>query len=116
MGSAARDFWELKNNGRLNSGNYLLEIDQLNEIKWAEYLELFDDANIYQTWAYGKFQTGGNKISHLVLKLDGKVVALSQARILILPFFNRGIAYIFFGPLWKLKNGIYDRHILQEFL
>ncbi|MGE5411341.1 MAG: lipid II:glycine glycyltransferase FemX [Clostridiales bacterium] len=96
-----------------NSSQYSIEIDEVDQNAWSEYLELFDDANIYQTWAYGKYSLGGKNLSHIVIKCSGNVIALSQARIVSLPFIHRGIAYIFWGPVWKIKNAYYDTNILQ---
>ena len=48
---------------------------------WYGLLRQFDDANIYQTWAYGLVRNGRQNISHLVLKEQGSVVAIAQCRI-----------------------------------
>ena len=41
--------------------------------EWSQMLDLFDDANIYQTWSYGAVRWGRKNLSHLVLKRNGEV-------------------------------------------
>ena len=83
---------------------YTTEIDSISEPEWYEALQNFDDANIYQTWAYGAALCGPRNISHLILKKDGEIVAIAQARIAKLPHVNMGIAYIRWGPLWRRRG------------
>lgn len=80
---------------------YVSEVDTVDDRKWYEILEGFDDSNIYQTWAYGAVTSGRRNLSHLILKKDGAIVAVAQARIAKLPFVNVGIAYVPWGPLWR---------------
>lgn len=91
---------KLKENRGLSSG-YASEVDAVDESHWSEVLARFDDANIYQTWSYDEVRAGRENISHLVLKKDGNVVALAQARIMKLPVLSAGIAYVRWGPLWR---------------
>jgi len=30
-----------------------VEVDRVDAAEWSHMLDLFDDANIYQTWSYG---------------------------------------------------------------
>ena len=87
----------------LGSG-YVSEIDTVDERAWCEILEQFDDANIYQTWSYAAVRCGRQNTSHLLLKEKGDIVAVAQSRIVKLPFIDVGIAYIRWGPLWRLRN------------
>jgi hypothetical protein len=66
-------------------------------------LDLFDDANLYQTWSYGGVRWGEQNLSHLVLKRAGQVLGLAQVRIVRPTRFKFGMAYLRWGPL-------YDRH------
>ncbi|MGE5350839.1 MAG: lipid II:glycine glycyltransferase FemX [Acidobacteriota bacterium] len=97
-------------------GKITLEVDQVDLNEWESNLEKFEDASLYQTRAYGRYFTGGKNLSHLVLKRNGEVVALSQARILTVPFLQRGMAYIFWGPVWKRKGVLPDKRILSDIL
>jgi chitin disaccharide deacetylase len=82
------------------SPGYSSEVDTIDERAWCQILEQFDDANIYQTWSYDEVRCGRDQISHLLLKKNGDVVAVAQARIVTLPLVKAGIAYVRWGPLW----------------
>ena len=45
-----------------------VEVDRATSAEWSEMLDLFDDANIYQTSAYGEVRWGEKNLSRLVLK------------------------------------------------
>jgi lipid II:glycine glycyltransferase (peptidoglycan interpeptide bridge formation enzyme) len=83
---------------------YTAEVETLDEQSWARALLLFDDANIYQTWAYNQVTSGRRRISHLVLRLNGDIVALAQVRISRLPLLPAGIAYVRWGPVWCRRD------------
>jgi hypothetical protein len=80
---------------------YTSEIDTVDEKTWCQILQEFDDANIYQTWSYASVARGGRNLSHLILKKQGTLAAVAQARIAKVPFLNIGIAYIRWAPLWR---------------
>lgn len=84
--------------------SFVAEVDSVDEATWTGYLEQFDDANIYQTWTYDEVRCGRENISHIVLKKDGVVAGLAQARIAKLPLLNAGVAYVRWAPIWK-KHG-----------
>jgi hypothetical protein len=87
-------------NQRALQSGYAVEVDLANEQSWCEILRQFDDANLYQTWAYAAVISGRRNLSHLVLRHEGKIVAVAQARIARLPLVNLGVAYVRWGPLW----------------
>ena len=80
---------------------YVAEVDAVDESAWSSLLDQFEDANLYQTWSYDEVRAGRAKISQLVLKKDGVVVAVAQARIMKVPVMNAGIAYVRWGPVWR---------------
>ncbi len=80
---------------------YTSEVDTVDERRWCEILQEFDDASIYQTWSYAAVIGGRRNMSHLILRENGDIAAVAQARIARLPFINVGIAYIRWGPLWR---------------
>jgi hypothetical protein len=82
------------------AAGYTSEIDGVDEQTWCHLLQEFDDANLYQTWSYASVLSGRRSMSHLILRRNGDVAAIAQARITRLPFINLGIAYIQWGPLW----------------
>jgi len=83
---------------------YKVEVDLVDEQEWYNALQLFDDANLYQTWAYGTVMSGRSNISHLVLRRQGAVVAVAQARIAKIPVIPAGMAYILWGPVWRRRG------------
>lgn len=83
---------------------YHAEIDNITSDEWTDCLQLFDDATIYQTWAYGVSRWGHNNVKHIVLKKDGRTVAATQMRLISVPFSQCGIAYVGWGPLWKFHD------------
>jgi lipid II:glycine glycyltransferase (peptidoglycan interpeptide bridge formation enzyme) len=64
-------------------------------------LDLFDDANIYQTAAYGEVRWGEKSLSRLVLRKDGEVMGMAQLRIIRPTPLRFGMAYLRWGPLWE---------------
>src|SRR4051812_11443574 len=86
------------------AGKYTVHVDQVTESEWAELLTRFDDASIYQSWSYGAVCWNKKQLSHLVLKENGTTVAMAQIRVLRIPLLSKGIAYLRWGPLYKLHG------------
>jgi lipid II:glycine glycyltransferase (peptidoglycan interpeptide bridge formation enzyme) len=103
---------------------YTYEVNRVDEREWCALLEQFDDANIYQTWSHAAVISGLRNLSHIVVKNNGEVVAIAQARIAKAPWLRVGIAYIRWGPLWKRADAEVNaehfrqalRAIRQEFV
>jgi lipid II:glycine glycyltransferase (peptidoglycan interpeptide bridge formation enzyme) len=81
-----------------------VEVDRTTPAEWSTMLELFDDANIYQTYAYGEVRWGGKNLSHLVLKADGEVFGIAQLRIVRPTPLKFGMAYLRWGPLCERRG------------
>lgn len=94
--------------------NYSVEVDSIQKDAWNDAFERFNDANIYQTWSYDQIRCGNDKISHLILRKNGAMVAMAQARIAKIPGLNAGIAYVRWGPLWRLKETETEMEIFQQ--
>src|SRR5215831_4913394 len=93
--------------------DYKVEVDNVTESEWSSLLDQFDDANIYQTWAYGAVRWQEKNLSHLILKQGGQIVAIAQLRIMRparLPF---GIAYLRWGPLFQKRGRELSPEILH---
>jgi len=88
--------------------NWRVEVDQAPSALWSELLDLFDDANIYQTHAYGSVRWGEKNLSRIVLKRSGEVVAIAQLRIVRPTPLKFGIAYLRWGPLWERRARTLD--------
>jgi len=85
---------------------YRVSVDETPEDEWNALLPLFDDASIYQTWAYGAVRWGEKQLSHLVLRKNAAVVGMAQVRVIRVPLIGSGIAYIRWGPLYRLRGSI----------
>jgi lipid II:glycine glycyltransferase (peptidoglycan interpeptide bridge formation enzyme) len=78
---------------------YQVEVDRQTATSWTELLDLFTDANLYQTWAYGAVRWGQKNLSHLVIRKEGEVLSIAQLRIVRPVRLRFGIAYLRWGPL-----------------
>jgi len=67
-------------------------------------LDLFDDANIYQTSEYGGVRWGEKNLSRIVLKRDSEVRGMAQLRIIRPTPLKFGMAYLRWGPLWERRG------------
>jgi len=76
-----------------------VEVDRATPEEWSAMLDLFYDANLYQTWSYGAVRWGRKNLSHLVLKRNDEVLGMAQLRIIRPTRFNFGMAYLRWGPL-----------------
>jgi len=74
-------------------------------------LDLFDDANIYQTSAYGGVRWGEKNLSRIVLKRDGEVLGMAQLRIIKPTPLKFGMAYLRWGPLWERRGQPLDPEV-----
>jgi hypothetical protein len=95
------------------SAAYSVEVDQVNEQEWSELLTQFDDASIYQTWAYGAVCWARSQLSHFVLKRGDKIVAAAQLRLVRVPVVRTGIAYVRWAPLWRRRGEPVDVGIFK---
>src|SRR5579863_1908625 len=84
---------------RLLDPVWQVEVDRATPAEWSAMLDLFCDANLYQTWSYGAVRWGRKSLSHLVLKRNGEVFGMAQLRIIRPTRFNFGMAYLRWGPL-----------------
>jgi hypothetical protein len=78
---------------------WLVEVDRATPAEWSANLDLFNDANLYQTWSYGAIRWGRKNLSHLVLKRNGEILGMAQLRVIRPTRFNFGMAYLRWGPL-----------------
>jgi lipid II:glycine glycyltransferase (peptidoglycan interpeptide bridge formation enzyme) len=83
---------------------------------WHNSIREFKDANIYQTWNFAAFAQNERFVKHLALYENQNVIGLAQVRFRTVPILNRGIAYIFNGPIWQKRNQENDIQILSDIL
>src|SRR3954471_14314282 len=93
---------------------FTVSVDQMEEPNWNKIVPLFADSSIYQTWAYGAVCWGEKQLSHLLLKRGAEVVAAAQLRLVRLPVVNKGVAYLRWGPLWRLRGQQIESGVLDE--
>jgi lipid II:glycine glycyltransferase (peptidoglycan interpeptide bridge formation enzyme) len=91
-----------------------VEIDRCTADEWSGMLDLFSDASIYQTWAYGEIHWGRKSLSHLVLRRAGEVVGMAQLRIVRPTRFNFGMAYLRWGPLCERRGKTIDSEVVKR--
>jgi lipid II:glycine glycyltransferase (peptidoglycan interpeptide bridge formation enzyme) len=96
------------------TNGYRVEVDTVDKDTWHRIVNDFSDANLYQTWAYDEIRFGSKKMSHLIVKKDDKIVAAVQVRIVRVPIIKAGIAYVFWGPLWKPRNSESNPDIFRQ--
>lgn len=89
-----------------------VEVDHATSIEWSRMLDLFEDANLYQTWSYGGIRWGTKNLSHLVLKRNDELVAMAQIRIIRPTMLKFGMAYLRWGPLCQRRGRELDEDIL----
>jgi hypothetical protein len=98
------------------TGSFTISVDQIGEHDWNTLLPTFADASIYQTWAYGVVCWGEKQLSHLLLKCGAEIVAAAQLRLVRLPVVNKGVAYLRWGPLWRLRGQPIEPGVLDQML
>jgi lipid II:glycine glycyltransferase (peptidoglycan interpeptide bridge formation enzyme) len=114
--------------GKASPTVWRVEADQTtSSSEWAWMLDLFDDANIYQTWSYGAVRWGIENLSHLVLKRNDEVVGIAQLRIVRPTSLKFGMAYLRWGPicqrrgselepevLTRMADALYDEYVIKR--
>jgi len=93
---------------------YSVEVDTVDKDTWYQIIHDFSDASIYQTWSYDEIRFGRKRMSHLIVKKDSNIVAAAQVRIVKIPIIKTGIAYVYWGPLWKRKNTETDTDVFRQ--
>ena len=94
--------------------SYTAEVDSSSAESWYIHLDRFADANLYQTWDWGLTFSGARRISNLVLKKTGEIVAIAQVRLFPAGPLKGGIAFARWGPLWQPKIGSTDVEVFRQ--
>jgi lipid II:glycine glycyltransferase (peptidoglycan interpeptide bridge formation enzyme) len=98
----------------MRTPEWQVEVDRWTPDEWSQMLDLFNDANVYQTWSYGQVRWGRRSLSHLVLKRDGEVVGMAQLRIVRPTRFNFGMAYLRWGPMCERRGTPLDSEVITR--
>ncbi len=81
---------------------------------WDEVVGTFEDANLYQTWAYDGVRADRRRMAHMILRRNGAAVAAAQTRIMRVPGTRSGIAYVRWGPMWRSTGVAEDREVFRQ--
>jgi lipid II:glycine glycyltransferase (peptidoglycan interpeptide bridge formation enzyme) len=87
---------------------------QCGEAEWDSILERFDDASLYQTYAYGVARAGRGNLVHILVKEGDKILAAGQAWTRRIPVLGEDIAYMPWGPMIRLKNSEMSRKTMVD--
>jgi len=96
------------------SSEWQVEVDRVTPAEWSAMLDLFEDGNFYQTFAYGAVRWGQKNLSRLVLKRKGEIVAIAQLRIVRPANLRLGMAYLRWGPIIQRRGTDLQSEIVQR--
>jgi lipid II:glycine glycyltransferase (peptidoglycan interpeptide bridge formation enzyme) len=85
-------------------GELRVQVDSFDSETWHKALQSFRDANIYNTWHYEIAVHPKSRVSRILLTKSGSLVGAVQARIIRVPVLGRGLAFIRWGPMWKVRG------------
>jgi hypothetical protein len=91
---------------------YTAEVDAVTPSAWSDQITRFRDANLYQFWNDG----ASNRVSHLLLKREGALVACAQARVFGFPLVPGGIVHLLWGPLWRSVSSVPEAEVFEHML
>ncbi len=97
-----------------NEMRWETECRQLDHDEWDAVVSRFQDANLFQTWAYAAARWGEKRMSHLLLKDAAGVVGAAQVVLIKLPGLRGGLAYVKWGPLWKAYGRETNPRVFRE--
>ncbi len=93
--------------------DYSVQVDRTSESEWSALLDQFDDASLYQTWAYGAVRWGDSRVSRLVLRRRGEPVAMAQVLVLRPLPLRLGMAQLRWGPVCERKGSKLDLEVVE---
>jgi hypothetical protein len=96
------------------SPSFSVEFDRITDSDWYCIIDEFEDANIYQTWAYASTLTVRGRVGSMILRKNGEIAAAALIRITKAPLVRAGIAYVMFGPMWRRRGIPVDLQVLQQ--
>lgn len=97
-------------------GAYAVETGPIDQDTWTSLVERFDDAVLMQTWTYGAVRWREDNLSRVVLKRDGEVVSVAQSVIVKVPFLGACMAYVKWGPLWRIRGKEIDIEVFRQMI
>lgn len=91
-----------------------VQTGRIKRFEWDSLLDLFDDADLCQTWAYGAARWGSSRLGHLIVRQSGRVVGAAQIARIGPPVPRLGMAYVKWGPLWRRRGAESNVDILRH--
>jgi len=95
------------------SASLTVEIDRVDRDGWYAVLDGFDDANVFQTWDFGRIAHPNRTLSHMILRRDGRPVAAAQVLVQQVRGIG-GLALAMWGPMWQPRGQRPDPAVFQE--
>lgn len=89
-----------------------VEIDSVTAAAWPDVVGTFADASLYQLWIDGN----SHDVSRVLVKKEDAVVGAAEVRLFTVPLVRGGIAYIFWGPLWRSRSSEPDPEVFRQVL
>ena len=96
------------------SSSYDVRVEDVNKNEWCDLLQLFSDSSIYQTWSHGVNRWGEKNLSRIILYKNDEVLAMTLVGIKKLPILKGGIATVYWGPMWRIKDRPADYAVLNK--
>ena len=90
---------------------YQIEVDRVDRNSWDQVITQFDDASIYQTWAWGAVRS---VVSHIVIRTGEVLLGCCQVEIRVLPLVGLGVADIIWGPLFMSREHLFESDTLVQ--
>lgn len=78
------------------AAGFSAEVDGVDVSAWHDRVAAFGDGSLYQLWQ----EDHARDASRLLLKHGADVVGAAEVRLYTVPMTHRGIAYVFWGPVW----------------
>jgi len=93
---------------------YSADCDRCSREAWDQTITGFRDQSLYQAWSYDVAGSDHRQVAHLVLRKEREIVAAAQVRIVTVPTLKAGIAYVRWGPMWRLHGQPDDLQVFRQ--
>lgn len=94
--------------------SFNVDVDVVHASQWHETVARFADASLYQLWHEESSHARFSNVSRLLVKRREELVAACEVRLFEVPVVKGGIAYVFWGPLWKPLNAEPDVEVFRQ--
>jgi hypothetical protein len=98
------------------TGSETIIVDGDLAVNWAALIGRFADATYNQLHLYAGEVWGHGNLSHIAVRRGSGIIAAAQIILQRVPLLGRGVAFVKFGPLWRLKDSSADPDALAAIL